>query len=359
MTLKDFYQTYSSDSVSGCANQLFTTDAQPVKRHGRTYFRLSRGGNMYSLLFSNHIDSTYHTGYISVCGDAAGDWDILSLRVGLCAARGEEPEIFHTVTFDKCEQKHVCAGDHTPFFCDPIPLFARGGEYLCYDITVRGACYPYHEEMVLSVDVQEEDGDWITSKKIPVPLMIGSDRPVQHRIAFFGDSITQGCGTEYDSYSHWPAKIAEKLDDSYSVWDLGIGFARASDAAKDLGWLARAKQYDTVNICLGVNDLLNRRTANELICDLSAATRSLRRAGCRVILFTVPPFDWTGEQKEHWHAVNRAIRGPLGDEADAVFDFAAVLGQPAPNEHLAIWGGHPDAAGCAAAAKAYLDAGLL
>lgn len=358
MTLSEFYKTYSSDCTAGSANQVLTRDKEPVTRCGRIYYRLSHGGDNYALLFSNQIDSTYADGSVSVANDVGGDWDILSLRVGLVDERDTEPEVWHTVTFDGCAQKHVCAGDPAPFFCDPIPLCAKGGQYLCYEITVCGACYPYHEEMTLNVVIRDGD-NWVPSKKIPAPLLIGSDRPVSLRVGFLGDSITQGCGTDYDSYTHWAAKIAEGLPSAYSVWDLGIGYARAYDAASDCGWLARVKQCDTVNVCMGVNDLLRGRTADEVISDLTTIIRALKAAGCRVILFTIPPFDMEGEAQKYWYEGNDKIRLTLSKEADALFDFAAVLGQDVPHAHMSVYGGHPNAEGCAVAAEAYLTAGLL
>ena len=103
-----------------------------------------------------------------------------------------------------------------------------------------------------------------------------------------------------------------------------------------------------------MNDLCRDRGADEIIADLRVIIRALKAAGCRVILFTVPPFDFTDERKDRWYAVNAAVRSDLACEADALFDFAAVLGRPAPNEHLSVYGGHPNAEGCAAAAKAFL-----
>ena len=358
MNLDQFYRTYSSDSSAGSANQVLTRDAEPVTRTGRTYFRLEHGGENYAFLFSNRIDSTFADGSVSKANDAGGDWDILSLSVGLCRARGEEPAVRHEVLFGGSPSRHVAAGDPEPFFSDPVPLGASGGEWLFYEITVRGACYPYHEEMVLTVKIRDGEG-WRADKRIPVPLMIGSDRPVSLRVGFLGDSITQGCGTAYDSYTHWAAKIAEGFPADVSAWDLGIGYARAHDAATDGGWLARAKRCGVVNVCLGVNDLCRDRTDEEIKADLTAIVRALKKAGCRVVLFTVPPFDFADPAKTRWYSVNRYLRGSLAREADALFDFAAVLGKPAPDEHLSVHGGHPDAEGCRIAADAYLKENIL
>ena len=357
MTIEEFYRTYSSASVTGSANQVLTRDPEPVERTGRVWFRLSRGGEHLAFLFSDRVDSTFADGSISRANDPGGDFEILSLRVGLAMNRGEEPETWTPVTFGGSSSRSVRAGEGE-FAADPVSLPFADGDTLAYEITVRGACYPYHEELVLQSVCRDGDG-WRADKRFPVPLMIGCDRPARAHIGFLGDSITQGCGTAYDSYTHWAAKIAEGLSDDLAVWDLGIGYARASDAATDGGWLARAKRCDVVNVCLGVNDLCRDRTDAAIIADLGTVVRALKAAGCRVILFTVPPFDFTGIARDRWYAVNRAVRESIAKDADALFDFAAVLGKPAPDEHLSVYGGHPNTEGCAVLAKAYLKEDVL
>lgn len=344
MTITEFYNHYVSDCTAGCGNQLLTRLEIPVTKTGRCWFRLSRGGENYALLFSNQIDSTYDDGSISQAGDVGGDWRIDRMRVGLCQRQGEEPACWHTVTFDGADNKQVIGAE--PFATDQIPLKANAGNWMCYEITLTGACYPYHEEAVLTM---------VPDKQIPLPLMVGCDRKVAQKIGFLGDSITQGCGTQDDSYTHWVAKIAEGLPAEYSVWDLGIGYARAYDAAADGGWLARAKQCDVIHVCFGVNDILRGRTAEQILQDLHTIVSKLKEASCKVILLTLPPFNLEGEEKRHWQAVNRTIRSKAWKEVDGIFDIAAVLGQPAPNENLCIYGGHPDAVGCKAVADAYLE----
>ena len=343
MNVSDFYQNYASDCTAGCGNQLLARLDTPVTKTGRCWFRLRGGGENYGMLFSNQIDSTYDDGSISKANDVGGDWTIESLRVGLCPAWGEEPEKWCAVTFDGDPQKQVSGKE--PFASDGIPLKAKAGDWLCYEITLTGSCYPYHEEAVLKMR---------PDKQMPLPLMIGSDRKVTERIGFLGDSITQGCGTEDDSYTHWAAKIAEGLPETVSVWDMGIGYARACDAATDGGWLQRPRQCDTVHVCFGVNDVLRGRKAEEILKDLETIVTKLKEAGCKVILLTLPPFDLEGEQRLAWQTVNKTIRETLWKTADDLFDIAAVLGQPAPNENLCIYGGHPDANGCKVVAEAYL-----
>ena len=343
MTVAEFYRRFASDCSAGCGNQLLTRFTQPVTKTGRCWFRLSRGGTNYALLFSNEIDSTYDDGAISKAGDMGGEWTIHRMRVGLCRNAGEEPTLWHTVMFEGREQKSVSGKD--PFATDPIGLMAKAGEWLCYEITMTGSCYPYHEEAVLTM---------VPDKQMPLPLMIGCDRPATEKIGFWGDSITQGCGTEDDSYTHWVAQIAEKLPENCSIWNLGIGYARASDGARGGGWMQRAIQCTKVHVCFGVNDILRERCAEDILQDLQTMIRNLKKAGCRVILFTLPPFDLEGEKREQWQKVNRTIRKEFWKEADGYFDIAAALGQDAPYEHRCIYGGHPDAEGCKAVAEAYL-----
>jgi hypothetical protein len=51
-----------------------------------------------------------------------------------------------------------------------------------------------------------------------------------------------------------------------------------------------------------------------------------------VTLFTLPPFDFEGEQLAAWRAVNEWIRAGNAPGA-RVFDTVPVLGQAAPNQH--------------------------
>ncbi|MBQ6545807.1 MAG: hypothetical protein IJL72_08700 [Lachnospiraceae bacterium] len=343
MNWQAFSTTYSSDSTAGAGNQVLTCDPEPVTRTGRAYFRLRCGGENYAMLFSNRTDSTFSDGSISRANEDGEAFDILSLRIGLCKTYGEEPETFHAVTFGGDTQKHVLPGEI--FTTDPVPLRAQAGEYLVYEICVRGRRYPYHEEIILTIT---------PTNKVPVPLMIGAEGTVRLRAGFLGDSITQGIGTEFDSYTHWVERIAEGLPSDVSVWDLGIGYARCSDAAEDGFWLARAKTCDIVTVCFGVNDLLQGHEAAQVMRDLTIVVSKLKEAGCRVILFTLPPFDYEPVVREKWDRVNRYVREELSKKADGLFEMARVLGQPAPNEHRTVYGGHPNAEGSAKVAEAFL-----
>lgn len=352
MTVSDFYSKYASDTSAGSASQVEARFDSIVTRTGTYRYRLTNGGESYALLFTNVIDSTFADGSITKAGDVCGDWDILSLRAGIAPDYDSEPDDMVDVTIDGQTTYRVSGAVN--FATDEIPLHASKGDYLVYEITVRGRAFPYHHEIVLKSKVTE-NGETVGDNRIPVPVCIASSRPVNKRIGFIGDSITQGCGTVYDSYTHWVGVIAERISPEYSVWDLGIGYARGYDAATCGTWLERASHCDIVNVCFGVNDLFHDRNADDITNDLKKITDYLHAHGCEVILFTVPPFDMQGEIKDEWYKANRIIRNELRNCADDIFDFAAVLSQPYPNEHLSIHGGHPDAEGCLKAGAAYMQ----
>jgi lysophospholipase L1-like esterase len=108
---------------------------------------------------------------------------------------------------------------------------------------------------------------------------------------------------------------------------------------------------------MGVNDIgAGKRNAQQILLDLESIVSKLKqnKPSCKVILFTVPPFDYVGEQEENWRAVNSAIRTNTPTGVDRVFDIASVLSKESPNDNFAKYGGHPDALGCSVVAEIFL-----
>lgn len=159
--------------------------------------------------------------------------------------------------------------------------------------------------------------------------------PSEKLIAFLGDSITQGYGTGEGREMFWTAQVARHLSAGFNALNLGSGWARAYDAASDGAWLRRAKAADEVTVCLGTNDLSTcLRSAGEITGDLARIVQMLKAANpkMRITLFTLPPFDFEGEQLKVWRRVNEWILGGNAVGAD-VFDTVPVLGRPAPDGH--------------------------
>ncbi len=347
----EFFKKYTSNTIAGSGNQIFfnTSEVDKIKK-GRVLYKITTGGEYnYSLLFSNIIDSTFSDGKQSHCNLIVDSWTIVEARVGItpaCTATTmEEPAVMYPLTFCGSKEKLVAPGEF--FSSDPISLAPKKGEYLCLEISFKGGMIPYHEESILPSFVWDDEKEsWVVSKRHPFASMIGCDRKVEKRIAFLGDSITQGIGVPGNSYAHWNAIVAEKLGDKYAYWNLGLGYGRAGDAATDSAWLYKAKQNDIVVVCYGVNDIFRGFTVEEIKKNLEKIIDILHENGIKVILQSVPPFDYSETYVGMWHEVNAYVRDVLSKKADLFFDCADYLKKSDEEPHLAPYGGHPNAAGC-------------
>ncbi len=348
--LNTFCQNFVSNTLAGSGSQhhVFFDDA--TERVGRIYYRLFEGGTYrYSLLFSNTIDSTFADGSHSYQGYACGEWEITSLKLGLTTHCDQhqaiEPIVMHPVTIKGSMPYTVQAGE---MFCtDPIAITAESGDYLCVEIGFCGKDIPNHEESMIPSFVRQGD-TWVSSRALPFPSMIGCDRQVKQRIAYLGDSITQGIGVAFGDYTFWNALTSEALGKENAYWNLGLGFGRAMDAAADDTWLAKAKQSDVVVVCYGVNDLGRGRSAEQILHDLATIVDKLHENGCRVLLQSVPPFDYPDDIRVKWEAVNHGIRHNLAQRADAACDIAPILQRDPDHPHCTKYGGHPNEEGCRA-----------
>lgn len=355
-----FFKSYTSNTLAGSGNQsFFTADPQKAQK-GRVLYRVFAGGtHRYAFLFSNTVDSTFADGSHSHAGLVLDEWRIESLTVGrvkslpaLAFTDGAEADFpvedRQPVTFGGKMKKTVMPGEL--FASDGVSMTFAEGEYLCLEMTFAGAQLPYHEESLLPV-YKADGGVWRYDRRMPLPSMVGCDRCVKTRVAFWGDSITQGIGTPKNSYRHWNALVADLCGKDNAYWNLGLGYARARDAASDGAWAFKARQNDIAVVCFGVNDLLHEAIEPaRLTAYLASTVRFLKKAGAKVILQTVPPFDYDAATAAVWREVNDRIRGKLSAEADAVFDTVPIFSADG-NGPAARCGGHPDEAGCEVWAK--------
>ncbi len=347
----EYFEKYVSNTIAGSGNQTYflNCNADEVKK-GRVFYKITVGGKyQYSLLFSNVIDSTFGDGTHSHCNLIVDEWTITEAKVGISAechsAQMVEPKEMKTLTFEGKTEKAVAPGEF--FYSDPISLSFEKDEYLCLEITFKGKMIPFHEESILpSFLWDEKQKKWVLSKLHPFAAMIGCDRPVKKKIAFLGDSITQGIGVAVNSYEHWNAVVAENLGSQYGFWNLGLGYGRAADAATDGAWLFKAKQNDIVVVCYGVNDIFQGFTVSEIQKNLKKIIDILHANGVKVILQNVPPFDYSEKYLHMWHEVNKYIREELYQKADLFFDCAEYLKKSDEEPHLAPYGGHPNSEGC-------------
>ena len=363
----NYFRDFSSNTLTSGGNQSWFAAEMQTPITGRVFYRITQGGTFrYSLLFSNIIDSTYEDGSESYCNRILPPWQLLDAKVGRCPAdffslEFQTPELaasinaqasdFQPLTFGGSRSKDVAPGEF--FSSDPLPLHFEKDEYLCLELTFRGTELPSHPESLLPVYRLTEDG-WRYDVRMPLPGMIGCDRPVRRRIGFLGDSITAGCGTPMNGYMAWNAVLARKLPDDLAFWNLGLGYGRALDAASCGAWLYKALQNDVLFVCYGVNDLQRYGSAELLIHSLNTIVRYLTLAGKTVILQTIPPFIYPEEQIAPWNQVNDYIRTVLSKKVACVYDDSICLGDPQiPWQHR--YGAHPDAEGCAIWGNALYD----
>lgn len=349
----DNFDRFVSNTLAANGNQMIYKRADNGIAEAAVFIKpFLPGAFEYVFAYSAAADSTFGDGSVSVCNEICPDWKIESLRAFTVdeADPGKAEKSAGTEILFAGKAGITVSGAE-PVFTDPVSLNPGKGQYICLVMRFSGESVPCHEETIIPVFIKSA-GEWVRSPKAPVPLFTGVDRTVKKRMAFIGDSITQGIGTMPDSYKHCAALIADRLGAEYACWNLGLGYARGSDAASDGVWLSRAKHNDVISVCFGVNDMFQGHGAEQVKTDLKKLVIALKNAGLKVLIQTVPPFDYDERYESDWRSINDFIRSELAPAADAFFDNVAVLSANGKDSPKAKYGGHPDAEGNAAWAKA-------
>ena len=351
----ELFSTYRSNTVAGTCNNSTLHFDRETTITGKLYYKIRRAGTYnYRFFFSNIADSTFADGSSSWANLAGAPFEILSAYAGDGGAEIDPngAEQLVPLTFDGSTGRKVGGGE--TFWSDAAELTIPEGHYLVFTWTVRGTHLPYTPDKIIPSFVKNANGNFVESKEFPQPQLVGCDAPFERTLAFWGDSITQGLGTTPHRYASWAAKIGHAQPDSIAVWNIGLGFARAKDAASGGIWAEKAAVNDTVVLCFGVNDILHEAADADSVCeDLEAIIDRLNANGVRVILFTVPAFDWTGEKKALWDEINRRIRTDLAKKVFGVFDMAAATSRT-DIPGLSRYGAHPNDEGGTAIAEAFL-----
>lgn len=343
-------KSFSSNTLAPSSNQSWFKGEGNIHK-GRIFYKVFAGGIYnYSFMFTNTIDSTFSDGSHSQANLICDNWDIISLGIYItktvsnCLKNDDKIAL----TFNGKESKSVISGEI--FYTDIVELECEKDDYICLEIEYKGnGKIPYMEEMMIPSFVYEND-EWIEGKQTPLCASILCDRKVEKKIGFFGDSITEGIGVANNSYAWWCSQIAEIVGEKYSYWDIGVGYGRAKDGASKGAWLNKAKMLDIVTVCFGVNDICQGYSEEIVKNSLYTIVTELKNAGKRVILFTVPPFDYDENKEKIWRSVNNYIKTELSRLAQ-IYDVVPILGHEAPNEHKAKYGGHPNEEGSTLLAK--------
>ncbi len=342
----EYFNKYASDTIASTGNQNWFFLGGKTKR-GRIFYRLeSSGKHEYSLLFSSIIDSTFSDGSHSVANTDILDWKLKNVSVAVvdnCNPNIPKDQ-FIRLSFDTKYEKVVNVSGF--FNTDGVILNVKRGDYLCVDIEFCGEKIPYHEECVLiPVFTQNENGEWVEDRKMPVPCMVGVKNSTKTKVAFWGDSITQGIGTSFNTYSHYASVVSSLLGNECACYNAGLGFGRANDGALLKSWYERVKGCDVTVVCFGVNDIFRIRDAEQTKSDIKTIVTALKSEGVKVVLQTVPPFDYSEEARTCWENINAYIKDALKSVVDEVFDCVPILGQENAL-YMSKYGGHPNDVGC-------------
>ncbi|WP_207717321.1 SGNH/GDSL hydrolase family protein [Anaerosporobacter faecicola] len=328
---------------------LLITD-KPFTKTFRTYLTPREYGTLtWRFWHTNTVDSTWDDGSVSKAGQEGGTWTVLEACIsdgGRIADGTIEPNTSIPIIFAGKETKTVEPGE--AFFSDEVTFTLEEGHYLVFTWTIQakktGYVFPYNTERCLMstyiadglVAQQCEKESFVPSDNMVVlPHLFAIRKKVTKKICFMGDSITQGVNTKKDANEYWVYKIGEKLPKEFGIWNIGSGWSRAYDAAQDGSWLNKAKQNDEVILCFGVNDIgTGKRTYEQLLQSLTIIVEKLWEANphLRVLLFTVPSFNFVGEEAKIWRKINETIKTEPPKGVEHVFDIASILALPAPND---------------------------
>lgn len=350
------FEKYVSNTYISTSNNKKVAEADNVTY--RAYIPVEEYGELeYCFYFSNTVDSTWGDGRSVYAGLQGEEYQITSASVGDGGTGFEdEPKNVVSVTFDGGSAGKTVAPGET-FWSDPVNLNIEEGDLIVWEWTVTGENIP----CINMSDLTPCYADGVYTNELPLPAMFGAKREVKKTIAALGDSITQGCQTTSHEYKFWAADIARELGSDYSLWNLGLGYARASDIAQKGDWLNRAKNANIVLVAYGTNDIVSGQnidagpsSAEQIEGWVDTVVSELKNAGCEVILFNAPPFDYD--------ANSEAVRTEYNEKAAAIaekngvefFDFASYLSDSS-DPSKAIYGGHPNDEGCQIVADAFLE----
>ena len=88
---------------------------------------------------------------------------------------------------------------------------------------------------------------------------------------------------------------------------------------------------------------------------LETIMKKLQDAGVKVIMQTVPPFNYTDARIERWNAINDHIMTSMAERAEGAFDNRVILSKSESEPYNAKYGGHPNSEGNGIWGRALVD----
>lgn len=317
--MQKFTQYYSA-TVLGSGNNNGICLKSGAEYVFKSYYRLrGEGQDVYKLFFVNKVDST---------GNCRAEKNGDSYRI--CEAYAayspdkEKEENAVRLTFDGKGEKTVGVGEVYSSDEFSFEYCSEGYMVLSFKVICESRKFLPATNESMSTGRVFENGREIWWDNFTLrPAFIGVRRNMKKTVGFWGDSITQGSRTGIDKYEAWVHRIGSYLEEDISLWNLGMGWARAYDASAGGVFTQKAAMCDEVFICFGVNDIRSGgRSAGELIGDLKKAKELLLEANCdiKVYFLTVPPFNMSEYEEEQRKLVNEYIRS-----TENCFDIAECL----------------------------------
>lgn len=344
------FDRYVSNTFISTGNNMFIEEADGVTY--RAYLPAEVYGSYeYKFYFSNTVDSTYDKGELAFAGRDGGSYKIEAAYIADGGKNvGDEITNRTPVTFGGSTEKNVTPNE--TYWSDPVDFTLGEGNYIVWEWKITGTGIPCTNMSYLtSATADTGTGTFETCDTIPLPQLIGCNRQVKYTVAAIGDSITQGCQTDFMEYQFWAAKISKKLGEDCGFWNVGLGWSRSSDAALCKDWLNRIKDYDTVIIAFGTNDIISGpygadkgNTAIEIAGYINTLTKELSDAGCEVIIFSAPPQSYGTAQERTRNELNRLLELTAQANGGMYFDFGGLLGE-ADDPSAAKYGAHPNGEG--------------
>ena len=363
------FALYPSAVPAGSGHNYILTGKQHLTV--RTYLAAYPGlSDKWRFYHQNGVDSTFADGGIAYRNRSGGKWTIVRARVGVGQkSSGVEMDTpdpvtgWVDVTYDGKTCRAVAPGEC--FWSDEVTLSLPAGHDLVWEWELDGEDIPSTPDSQAATFTDTGDG-FSFREEAPLPDLFGNARTVMGRIAFLGDSITQGCQTRKNRYEMWAGRIARSLAPDYAAWNLGLGYGRGADMATDGFWMRKAKTADIACVAYGVNDLLSGpyklgrgANADEVLATIGTVVRKLKDSGVRVIVFSVPPFHYEPTVRATWEKIDRALPALCETWDVDFFDFAAVLDARHPYGDVCNYGPHPNGEGGRLVCEAFLVSGLI
>ena len=286
----------------------------------KSYYKLrTKGKNTFTLFYINEVESTGNCRL----GKKGDGYEIVSAYAAFSPDKEIEEDIT-PITFSKKAGKSVLPGEE--YKTDSFEFDYKEDGYMVLSFTVKfegRAFLPATNECVATGKVFENGKEIWCDNFTLRPCFIGVDKVKTKTVGFFGDSITQGTRTSVDKYEAWAHRIGNSLDESISMWNIGMGWSRAYDAVADATFLQKAALCDEVFICFGVNDIRSGGCeADEVINNLKKTKELLLKRNENIVVhfLTIPPFNMSVFEEEQRKKVNDYIRSTEG-----YFDIAVCL----------------------------------